>query len=97
MTMLNETASPDVSLPNAVVVAGFVPKHLKTIVRGGFPVTLMDGPMPGQPCMCSTAVFYGPGPATTMIHPMVNLNYPMVLLGPGLFPIPTQTSVFVMR
>lgn len=97
MTMLNQTASPDISAPNMVMAAGFLPKHLKTIVRGGFPVTIMDGPMPGQPVMCSTVLFYGAGPVTTMLHPMLNPVFPFVVMGPGLFPAPTQTTVFVMR
>lgn len=95
--MLNQTASPSISAPNVVMAAGFLPKHLKTIVRGGFPVTIIDGPMPGQPIMCSTMLFYGPGPATTMVHPMLNPVFPFDVMGPGLFPAPTQTSVFVMR
>jgi hypothetical protein len=97
MTMLNQTASPCTSAPNVVMAAGFLPKHLKTIVRGGFPVTILDGPMPGQPLMCSTILFYGPGPATTMLHPVLNPVFPYVVMGPGLFPAPTQTTVFVMR
>jgi hypothetical protein len=47
--------------------------------------------------MCSTVLFYGPGPVTTMLHPMLNPVFPYVALGPGLFPAPTQTTVFVMR
>ena len=97
MTMLNQTAAPVMSAPNVVLAAGFLPKHLKTIVRGGFPVTIMDGPVPGQPVMCSTMLFYGPGPATTMVHPVLNPVFPYVALGPGLFPAPTQTTIFVMR
>ena len=97
MTMLNQTAAPAVSAPNAVMAAGFLPKHLKTFVRGGFPITIIDGPVPGQPLMCSTMLFYGPGPATTMIHPVLNPVVPLVLLGPGLFAAPTQTIIFVMR
>jgi hypothetical protein len=97
MTILNQTAAPVLSAPNAVPVAGFLPKHLKTIVRGGFPITIIDGPMPGQPIMCSTMMFYGPGPVTTMIHPVLNPVFPMVLLGPGLFAAPTQPTIFVMR
>ncbi len=95
--MLNQTATPDTAAPNAVMAAGFLPKHLKTIVLGGFPVTIMDGPMPGQPLMCSTVLFYGPGPVTTMMHPMLNPVFPFVLMGPGLFPAPTQTIMTVMR
>jgi hypothetical protein len=97
MTMLNQTAAPVISAPNTVLAAGFLPKHMKTIVRGGFPVTIMDGPMPGQPLMCSTILLFGPGPATTMLHPMLNPVFPLVTLGPGLFPAPTQTTVLVMR
>lgn len=97
MTMLNQTAGPVMSAPNIVPVAGFIPKHLKTIVRGGFPITITDGPMPGQPVMCSTMLFYGAGPATTMIHPVINPVFPFDLMGPGLFPAPTQPTIFVMR
>lgn len=97
MTMLSQTAAPAMSAPNIVPVAGFMPKHLKTMVRGGFPITITDGPMPGQPIMCSTMLFYGPGPATTMIHPVLNPVFPFVLLGPGLFVAPAQPTIFVMR
>jgi hypothetical protein len=97
MTMLSQTAAPVMSAPNVVPVTGFMPKHMKTIVRGGFPVTVIDGPVPGQPAMCSTMLFYGPGPANTMIHPVVNPIFPFVLMGPGLFVAPTQVGIFVMR
>jgi hypothetical protein len=97
MTLLNQTAAPVMSAPNIVPVAGYLPKHLKTLVRGGFPITVTDGPMPGQIIMCSTMLFYGAGPATTMIHPVLNPSYPFVLLGPGLFATPTQPNIFVMR
>ena len=97
MCFIDEGASTDISILNAVPAAGFVPMppNLKYVVQGG-PVHTLPS-VPNQAVMCSMKCFCAPGGITRMIDPKINLTNPMLsMLGPGLYPMPCQPVPNIM-